>query len=287
VGGNISILAPPAGSSLVEPILVAGRWVEPGDRNVVAVSERFLSVYPNLKPGDMVRFKLAGEESNWKVVGIFQLVGKSAGLIAYSTFDSVSPKVYQYGKSYAFRVASSQAGMTTAEQKAFGKRLEERLRREGYSVVEMTTGFSLNQSSTDGLNILTTFLLIMAVLTALVGSIGLMGTMTMNVMERTREIGVMRAIGASDRAIIRLVMVEGVVIGLFSWVLGVIAAVPISYVMADGINQALFDAPTTLSFTPSGVLIWLGLVMLLAALASIIPARSAARLTIREVLAYE
>jgi putative ABC transport system permease protein len=120
-----------------------------------------------------------------------------------------------------------------------------------------------------------------------VGSIGLAGTMSMNVMERTREIGVMRAIGASDRILLRMVLVEGMIIGLASWVLGSLLAFPISKLMSDTISQALFDAPSDFGFTLTGFLIWLGAVLVLSVIASFLPARTATRLTIREVLAYE
>jgi putative ABC transport system permease protein len=129
--------------------------------------------------------------------------------------------------------------------------------------------------------------LIMASLTALVGSIGLTGTMSMNVLERTREIGIMRAIGASDRAIISLVMIEGLLIGTISWFLGVLLAFPISTLLSNAINLALFGAPSAFTFTITGLLVWLGVVLLLSVFASIIPARNAASLTIREVLSYE
>ena len=52
---------------------------------------------------------------------------------------------------------------------------------------------------------------------AVVGGLGLMGTMSINVLERTREIGVMRTIGAVDRAIRQTVIIEGLVIGLVTW----------------------------------------------------------------------
>ena len=160
-------------------------------------------------------------------------------------------------------------------------------RDRGYHVSEVESGLSLIESATDGLNIVTIFLLIMASLTALVGSIGLMGTMSMNVMERTREIGVMRAIGASNRIIMRLVIIEGVFIGMIGWILGALAAFPISQLMADIVSMALFNTPANFTFTWKGFVVWLIAVIILSTLASILPARNAARLTIREVLAYE
>jgi putative ABC transport system permease protein len=131
------------------------------------------------------------------------------------------------------------------------------------------------------------FLLIMALLTALVGSIGLTGTMGMNVMERTREIGVMRAIGATDGQLMRTVMVEGMIIGLISWFLGAIFSFPITFLLSRIISLAIFNSPSQFVLNPMGFIIWLGLVLILSAIASVLPARSAARLTIREVLAYE
>ena len=129
--------------------------------------------------------------------------------------------------------------------------------------------------------------LVMAVLTAVVGSIGLMGTMGMNVLERTREIGVMRAIGAVDLEIIKSVVVEGVMIGLISWVIAVGLSFPISVGLLRIVSQAMIGSEMPLYLTPLGFGIWLLVVLILSVAASILPARSAARLTIREVLAYE
>jgi putative ABC transport system permease protein len=134
---------------------------------------------------------------------------------------------------------------------------------------------------------LVSFLLIMALLTASVGSMGLAGTMGMNVLERTREIGIMRSIGAVDREIMRTVIVEGVVIGGISWVLGAIISFPITYGLSVIVSLAIFNSMVNVHFTWLGFAIWLAVVLVLSALASILPARSAASLTIREVLAYE
>jgi putative ABC transport system permease protein len=111
--------------------------------------------------------------------------------------------------------------------------------------------------------------------------------MGMNVLERTREIGVMRSIGAVDRVIMQTVIVEGITIGSISWLLGAILSIPITYLLSYIVSMAIFSAPVTVLFTFTGFLIWLGVVIVLSAFASVLPARNAASLTIREVLAYE
>jgi putative ABC transport system permease protein len=69
--------------------------------------------------------------------------------------------------------------------------------------------------------------------------------------------------------------------------LGTLLSFPISSLLSNAINRALFGAGAEFSFTPTGVILWFGIVLVLSVLASVMPARNAARLTIREVLAYE
>ena len=70
------------------------------------------------------------------------------------------------------------------------------------------------------------FLILMAVLLGGVGSLGLSTTMGINMMERIREIGVLRAIGASNGAILRIVLLEGLVIAMVSWLIGFVLSFP-------------------------------------------------------------
>ncbi|MCB0225658.1 MAG: FtsX-like permease family protein, partial [Anaerolineae bacterium] len=95
------------------------------------------------------------------------------------------------------------------------------------------------------------------------------------------------AIGASDGAIFRIVIVEGMVIGVLSWIAGSLLAVPVSRFLSDATGQQLFQAPLSYTFSLPSVVLWFVVAMLLAALASFVPARSAASLTVREVLSYE
>ncbi len=281
---NLQILAPPAGSTLVSPNLLSGRWIEPGDEKVITVSEGMLEHYPDLQPGDTLRLKIAGQEDEWTVVGLFKFVGVQ-GLVGYASYETISDLLTQPNQAFTYRIVTDQHNYAYQDQMA--ATIDRHFRDLGYHVSLAEAGSDSLDTAAESLDILITFLLIMALLTATVGSMGLAGTMSMNVLDRTREIGVMRSIGAVDWVVMRTVIIEGLIIGLLSWFMGCIVAVPITSLLSAIIGQTVFATPLDFTYTVTGVAIWLGLVLVLSALASVLPARNAARLTIREVLAYE
>ena len=281
---NISILAPPADSGLVAPLLVSGRWIQPDDERKLDISEGIYDYYPDLQIGDTIPLKIQGKVENWQVVGVFKFIGLE-GVIGYAPYEYISREQNLANRSFSYRIVTLEHDR--AYQQLMAKELDAYFRAEGFHVQEATPGLSTLDKASESLDILITFLLIMALLTATVGSMGLTGTMSMNVLERTREIGIMRAIGATDLEIVRMVIVEGLLIGLISFGLGMVLAVPFTYLLSAIVSSAVFATPIAVIFTPMGYFIWLGLVILLSSLASVLPAQNAARLTIREVLAYE
>ncbi len=126
-----------------------------------------------------------------------------------------------------------------------------------------------------------------AFLLALVGGLGLMGTMSTNVIERQREIGVMRAIGASDGGVQKIFIVEGLFIGLISWLVSVGAALPLSHLLDDMVGNRFLYAPLADTFSPSAVLAWLAIVVVTVVGSCYLPARNASQTGVRELLAYE
>jgi putative ABC transport system permease protein len=286
-GETVQLLAPPVGSQLVEPIMLKGRWLIPGDENAIGLNERFMNRYPDLEIGDTIRLRVNGEDSDWVVVGFFQLAGQSSGYLAYANYEYLSRLINLSNQATTFRIVSTQKDLTQEQQEALGQEIESHLRKRSIRIVDITAGQFLSTTAASGFSTLTAFMLFLAGLTALVGSIGLAGTMSMNVLERTREIGVMRAIGASNRILIKMVLTEGILIGMLSWLIGSLLAFPISRLLTDSVSLAIFGMTSALSFTTTGFLLWLVAVVVLSILASLLPARNAARLTIREVLAYE
>jgi putative ABC transport system permease protein len=205
--------------------------------------------------------------------------------MAYANFEYVAEKINLPNQASSFRLITVNPPVTSLQ--ALIQHIDRQLADRGYAVQSIQAGDIMRESATFAVNTLVIFLLIMAILIAFVGSIGLMGTMSINVLERTREIGVMRTIGAVDVVVMQSVIIEGLVIGLITWALAIGLSYPISSALLTIIGKAMAGSTFSLTFTPLGIVIWLAVVIVLSIIASIMPARSAARLTINEVLAYE
>ena len=115
----------------------------------------------------------------------------------------------------------------------------------------------------------------------------MMSTMSINVIERRREIGVMRAGGATSSAVTAIFVVEGVILGVLSWLLAVPISVPLARLLSDVIGEELMNTTLEFTYSVSGMLLWLLVVILLSALSSLGPALQATRVSVREALAYE
>ncbi len=165
--------------------------------------------------------------------------------------------------------------------------LEENLASEGVqalsSISQADSRFGFDQH----MAMIYVFLIVTSCILGGVGGLGLMTTMSLNVLERRREMGVMRAIGASSSAVWLIVIAEGAAIGLLSWALAALAAWPVSKGLGDFLVRKLFKTGLDFSFEQRGLFIWLAVSLVLCAVASYLPARHALRCPVREALDYE
>jgi putative ABC transport system permease protein len=280
---SYTMIAPPADAQMIAPTIVEGRWLTPGDESAIVVNTSVTRKERDLKVGDVLTLTIDGRESDWKVVGVVRGIGDQP--LVYANYPFYSRVTRLAGRAGFGIVQVFPSDPET--QARVAAQLEERFESLGMQVTQTQTIASIRQQNEVQFNIIVAFLLVMALLLALVGGLGLMGTMSINVIERTREIGVLRAIGASDGQVLRIVVVEGVLIGALSWALAALLSLPVSKLLSDAVGYAFFQMPLTFAFSPAGALIWLALVTAIAALASVLPARGATRITVREVLAYE
>jgi putative ABC transport system permease protein len=283
VSDDIRVQAPPVGTQMVEPTLLQGRWLLPDDENAVVLTSNVLDEERDVRLGDTVTLRIGDKESDWVVVGVTQsLQEQPTAYVNQAYFGRLQGGA---GRANFIRVLADSDD--TGEHKRIAADLEAHFEEGGYQVSQVGTTAETLEAVEYQFGILVALLLVMTLLMALVGGLGLMGTMSINVIERTREIGVMRAIGAATGSIMQIIVVEGVLIGLISWLQAAILSLPLAKLLADQVGNAFVDAPLSFGFSTAGVGLWLVLVVLLAALASFLPARTASRLTVREVLAYE
>jgi putative ABC transport system permease protein len=257
----------------------------PEDQNAIVIGNHLIAVRPELKVGDEVVIEIDGVKKPWKIVGIYRFIGNAIPPLLYANNDYLSGITHTQNLAGSLRVLTDKHD--AAYQKRVARDLEAVFRSEGIEVASVDIGTDLIQANAATTDVLVLFLMIMAVLIAAVGGLGMTSTMSINVFERTREIGVMRAIGASSGAILRVVMAEGIIIGVISWIVGAILALPISLLLDNVVGISMFKSPLSYEFSYEGFFLWLAMITVIAILACIIPARNAIRLTVREVLAYE
>jgi putative ABC transport system permease protein len=284
-GNQVALIAPPADSTMIDPTLTAGRWLVPDDENAIVIGNHLTAVRPELKVGDQITLDIYGQKSVWTIVGIYRMAGNNPTPLLYVNKEPLLRLLNDPGRTATLRIKTTEH--TLAYQRQVSAALEAAFAAHGIRVVDNAVGAELISANNSQTDVLVYFMLMMALLIAVVGGLGLASTMSMNVLERTREIGVMRAIGARNGSIFQLVVVEGMFIGILSWILGAILAIPIGSVLAFVVGTTMLQSALAFSFSMGGFLLWLILVIIISALASLLPARNAVRLTIREVLAYE
>jgi putative ABC transport system permease protein len=264
--------------------LTAGRLLRPDDGHALLLNQK-LARKMGLDVGDQIVIDLGDtRETEWTVVGlIFDLGGRDQNT-AYLHRDTLSADLNQVGRASVAEITV--AGSTLAAQETVERDLRKYFESRNIGVGWTDTFIKDKENANAQFSVLTTILMIMTFLIAIVGSIGLSGTLSINVIERGREIGVMRAVGASSMDIAMIFMGEGLLLGVLSWV----QAVPISLLASKYFVLALgevIDFPAVYHFSMTGVWIWLVIVVVLSLMASWLPARRATQISVRESLAYE
>lgn len=284
---RIQIFGLPLESEMYQAELREGRWLNDFDRRSVVITED-LAREKGWSVGDRITLTDPKErETDWEVVGItYDPLANSSVFVPLSrlqqelreagrtntlwlTTDNQEPQATQYVAAELVDMFETR-NLDVTPSGTFGY---------------LTTAEIVSQSQS-GYSLIFQLLSVMGVIIAVVGGVGLSGVLTLNVLERRREIGVMRSIGASSWRVIRISIGEGVLLGWISWLIALPLSIPAAYLLATrGLSLAL-NQQLSYQFSPIGAVIWLVLITMLAVIASSFPARSAAKVSVRESLTY-
>jgi putative ABC transport system permease protein len=288
-GLGAQLIGIPLESTMIAPLIAEGRWFQEGDAQVIVMPEE-TARKNDIQPGDRLNIDLGELGSQaWEVIGTYRSVyGGGLRIEAiYAPLAAVQSATGQDGIATQLVVRGDGIN-SLAEETSLADELESTFEDQGINLDFYTTqakrqqrSFADNQFST-----IVSMLLSLAVLIGVVGGIGLMGSLLISVVERTREIGVLRSIGAQAKAIHSLFIMEGLFQGLFSFVIAVPLAFLLARPLADLLGQTMIDMNLSYQFNLPAVGIWLGIVVLISVLASLLPARSAGQISVRDSLAY-
>lgn len=285
---RITLLGMPADSAMYRPQITQGRWLMPNELNGVVLN-KILAEEIGLTVGDQITItREGGRDATWRVVGL--LFDPATNISAYLPQAALARFLGQVNQANALwlKTTATDAASTKASVLALEKKLKElKIEVEPETVFSGKTIDDLSYNKLFTYRLLVQLLVIMAVVIAAVGGIGLSGVLTLSVLERTREIGVMRAIGASSGQIARLFIGEGLLLGLLSWIIALPVSIPLAYALTTRLLAALFDDEIIYQFSLLGPGLWLLIISLLAILASWVPVRRATRISVRESLAYQ
>jgi putative ABC transport system permease protein len=279
--GGFPLYAVPPGTRMIRLPVMQGRWLVEGDLDAVVLTPTMMARIPNGKVGDQVLLSVAGRATAWRIVGVVLEVGGGGAYVSQAGYERVSGSHDTGGDIRLI----AQPG--APEDRARVARAAERALDEAGIPVERSMPLDrLHVAMIGHVEVPVAMLVTASVLLALIGGLGLASMMTVTVLERTRELGVMRAIGARPGVILRVVVGEGVMIAIASWAVALLLSLPMTRAI-DLVAAGMFGAPLpfTLSLFAAGL--WLGLVVIIAVAACAAPAARASRLPVREALAYE
>lgn len=279
----------PEGSTMYEPLITSGRWLSPDDRGRVAVISKDTAEFNDVKVGDVITIDL-GElgAADWEVIGTYQAISPDVFSTdpIYAPLGAVSDVTKRVNRTnqVVIRTADQRAAATEQMMKDLDAYLDD------YNI-RVSPFFSRTKAQDreyafNTFGIVNQMLFSLAIIMGIVGGIGLMGSLSISVVERTREIGVLRSIGGTSPVIMTMFILEGLLQGLMSWLIAVPLALLIARPVANLLGQTIFETNLDFAFNYAAVGVWLVAVLSIAFFASLIPAHAASRISVRESLAY-
>jgi putative ABC transport system permease protein len=275
-------MALPPEPNLLEPDIVEGRDLRAGDTAALVVNTALAARSPAFAVGRDVTVTMGPAPVTFTVVGVArEPFTPAAGYIPLAFFERHG----HAGVANSLRLSLDRgdaAGVAAARAA-----LDPRLAAAGVRVLGSSGTSDGRYAFDQHMLMIYVFLLVMAAVLAGVGGLGLTTTMSLNVMERRREMGVLRSVGATPARVWVIVAAEAAVVALLAWLLAMLLARPVGRALSDLLVRLMLRGQVAFVTAPWPAAAWLGISLLLGVLASVLPAWQASRRPVREAIAYE
>ena len=269
--------------SMVTTKLEAGRYLQPGDSNTVVIGyslahDTFLQQITLNRP-------ITIGSKTFKVVGIFAKSGGFGGgdnavyMPADQARDVITESLSRNIFNSIMVKVADQAKANKIADDIIQKLMQSRHVNTRTRDFTVTAFASIQQQISSITQAISLFLAAIAAVSLLVGAVGIANTMFMSVMERTRQIGLLKALGATDNEVMKVFIMESGLFGFVGGVIGIICGILIS-VLISVIGLSAVVTPQLLVFA-------LAFSVFVGVLSGVAPARSAAKMNPVDALRFE
>lgn len=273
----------PADTTLYHPNLVGGRWYRTGETDSAVISSDLVQSL-GLRLGNSIRVDTGGGLRAFRIVGIAidnsVFLGSQVAGKVFLPEEIVAQMDHRTGYATFFAVLFDKH-----DSEGVAGRLDQIAAQFKTYQVGSDSAVAEVRGAREQTSILTIALAAMSLLVGVIGALGVLNTLTLNVVERRREVGILRVLGGSDSSLIQAFLTEGLALGLCGWVVGVAIGYPLGALLTRIMESVLFHINYV--FDAQMVLTSLVFALFLAGVASLVPALAAARLKAGQVLRYE
>jgi putative ABC transport system permease protein len=272
-----------ADTQLFQYHLIAGRWFHGDEPNAIVISD-VVAGKLHLHSGEKMTFSDATNTATWTIIGeISDQNNALAGGVGITTIDNLhSFEGLPANLAQGFMIQARDHSPQAVDRMA--NALDDTLSRAGLSP-NIETNQQIVARNQNQFQVLTAILYGVSVIIALVGILGLFNTLTISVLERRREIGILRSMGGTGWRIARVFWTEGISLALLAWIAAVILGIPAAFAFVSFIGKVL--APLPFTFAPVTLGMMLVFILVIATLASVGPALSATRVRVSDMLRYD
>ncbi|MDT4290896.1 FtsX-like permease family protein [Methylomonas sp. MO1] len=286
---GLQLLALPKNSSMYQPLIESGRWLQTGDAGQrVLVLSADTAELNGIRAGDMLDVALGADHERWQVIGIYRWLAGNSYTVepAYAPLETLR-QITQNRELASFALLNTPVA-DLHQEADYLRNLQQQFQEHGIQLDVYTTLAKLEQRqfTRNQFKPVLNTLLGLACMIAAVGGIGLSGTLAISVLQRIREIGVLRAIGAPSQKVFRMFLLEGLLHGGIAWLLSIPLAYLAAEPLAKTLGRTMLGIQLDFRFDLWAILYWLLIVLTVAWIAAFWPARKATRLSIRECLGH-
>jgi putative ABC transport system permease protein len=281
---GMGVVALPYDSVLMKREIIEGRWLKPNDETEIVINQMAADTLDSPVVGENIVIGLKTKQITARLVGIIKEFDLPKIYIDKHQYDELANPEHLIN-SLMF-AAKDRSYASVVEMK---KGIEIRIEKTDLDVLYVMSQTERAKIIYEHLNIILTLFGFLSSIVLVVGALGMASTTGINILERTREIGVMRAIGATPKTIYGLFVAEGMIINGIGIIVGLIASLPLSYLAAKFFGNLILSNDVSLgfAFSTEGFVITLFTIITFGWLASRIPARKAIAVSTREALSYE